>query len=143
MLFAISGGAGTMAEFIKNCLSSRRARRGETGESGFSLIELIIVVVILGILAAIAIPIFLNVQQDARDNAARAVAANGATQAAAQMAQGTDAAQVELDNLETGDATSVVLLQPASGVDIDAICVGVTYEGTTDITAGPGCGTVP
>lgn len=52
-----------------------RQSLGKVGQQGFTLIEIIAVLVILGILAVVAIPKYMDLQEDARQSAAKGIIA--------------------------------------------------------------------
>jgi len=50
------------------------ARKGR--EAGFTLIELVVIIIILGVLSAVAVPIFVDLQDEANESAERGVVGN-------------------------------------------------------------------
>jgi len=120
-----------------------RRRSKVCNQKGFTLIEIIAVLVILGILAAVAIPRFMDLTDEASKKAALQAVAEGKSRLSNQFARnlltgaGTSVSTIRgIANSNLQSAGDYKISYSASGVGVDQIKVIATGSGVRGSNSG-------
>jgi len=122
-----------------------KAKNVLRNQKGFTLVEIIAVLVILGILAAVAIPKYFNLQEEARDKALDAALGEGVGRVnqhfAKQLLLGDTPGQIVYDNATIGTNLGDFTLNTA--IAGNTITLGITGNSGTQLAGQSKSRTIP
>ncbi len=116
-----------------NALNKKRASIN-SNDKGFTLIELLVVVIIIGILAAIAIPVYIGVQDNAKNSSAQSDLANAKIAVVAYYTSNNSFPTIDAATLgDYGYAGSSVSPNTIGAAGITNFCLKATGAGGTKV----------